>query len=233
MSDVPDDPPELDEDAYFESLADLRQRVPFRASEYFDEHNSQLRFDRRLVRYERQTRNLIETIHSDETFNEQVDRTDVRAARDEQLLQLPFPVQAVDTVERRRNQEDDFQELARERYRVVDHGVELLGRRKRDTVRRGRNKIRHDHDALTWRDLGSEIRVTYDRGFDPIPADVLDVQASLVIRKLRLDRQEQNIAAASPDEFAGVAEGFDSLLTEDIERRIDELTNIDGVSLVV
>jgi len=224
--------PELPPDAYPEDLASLRRRIHYTGEELFGEHNTQLRFDQLLVDFERQTRGIINTSRSDETFNFEAGRVDEARARDVPVFDLVAPVQSIDTVEWLRSEQRGFEELDPEWYERQTHGVELVaGTRdlRADSRFRG-NPLAGDASRLTWRDVAKRVRVTYDRGFDPVPPEVVDVQVALINRKLRLLRQEQTTAAASPDELAGVGPQFDQLMTEDLQARIQKLTNIDGVA---
>ena len=78
--------------------------------------------------------------------------------------------------------------------------------------------------TIQWNDLASRVRVTYDRGFDPVPGDVQNIQIQLINRMLRTLKQEQNIAAASPDDFGGGTPEFDTVLTERLIERIESIT---------
>ena len=226
--------PTLPADAYPESLAALRRRVHYDGSELYGEHNTQLRFDQLLVDYERQTRGIINTNHSDETFNRETGRVDEDRARDVAVHPLVYPVQSISKVEWRKDRDRGFEELDPEWYEQREHGVELTaGLRHLHHGPHRDNPLDGDANRLSWRDVADRVRVTYDRGFDPVPPEVVDVQVALINRKLRLLRQEQTTAAASPDELAGVGPQFDQLMTEDLTARINQLTNIDGVAGIV
>lgn len=226
--------PELPPDAYPESLAALRRRIHYNGDELFGEHNTQLRFDQLLVDYERQTRGIINTNHSDETFNFEEGRVDDDRARDVAIHQLVYPVQSIDTVEWQIDKDRGFETLEPDWYEQRDHGVELTaGLRHLHHGPHRDNPLDGDATRLTWRDVAERVRVTYDRGFETVPPEVVDVQTALINRKLRLLRQEQTTAAASPDELAGVGPQFDQLMTEDMRSRINDLTNIDGVAGIV
>jgi len=176
------DAPELDADAYPDDLAEIRLRVQYDGSELFDEHNTQRRFDELLVRYERQTRNLIETHYSDETFAFEEDRVDELRARDVETLQLVYPVQEIKSVEWRRAPGADFEDVDARWYAATDHGIELRrARRGKHPQKRSGSPLTSDAARLSWRDFADRVRVTYDRGFDPVPADVLDIQFALSI----------------------------------------------------
>jgi hypothetical protein len=74
--------------------------------------------------------------------------------------------------------------------------------------------------------------VTYDRGFDPVPADILSVQVALVNRMLRNLKTEQNISAMEPDQIESVT-AAEAVLTEDIRQRIDQVHKLGGQTQVI
>lgn len=222
------DAPELDEGAWWESLADLRERITaYDGGELFAD-NEQLRFDRLLVDLERESRSHIEDLIGDEPLTFESDRVDELDATADVALWISFPVRDVSKVEIRRRPESDWRELDRNWYEWNEHRLILRKRSRRGTRSRRRNPLTGNANRATWGDIADKVRVTYDRGWDPVRPEVKAVQRQLINRMLRSDRLEQQMAAASPDQFAGVSPQFDQVFTEDMKQRLDDLTGVGG-----
>lgn len=216
-------------DAY-QDLETIRRRIDYDGSEFFND-NEQLRFDKLLVRLEKESRGIFETLWGDETPLEETGRTDTKRATDDAAMLLAYPVQDVTKVETKRSGKDDWDTLDEHRYTHSEHRLILEARRR--GLARG-NELAHNTLRATWRDIASRVRVTYDRGFSGgAPNDVKSIQISLINRMLRQLRGEQNIAAASPDELAGVSPDFDAVVTDEIRSRIADVTKPGGATLSV
>jgi hypothetical protein len=142
----------------------------------------------------------------------------------------------VTEVEVKRSLQSEWETVDPERYTWTDHRLILEYRRPETRQTRGglrRNILADTAKRATWRDIASKMRVTYDRGFETVPYNIQSVQISLINRMIRLMRAEQNFAAASPDEWQGVSNQFDSVLTEDIRERIYDTTSLGGVTMSV
>jgi len=222
------DTPTMDTDAW-QTLGDLRQRIDYDGESLFAD-NEQLRFDELLVRLERESRGIFKTLWGDQPVVEETGRTDVKRTTDDSAMLLVYPVKDVTEVEVKRSLGSDWDTLDTDWYDFTDHRLVLARTTISDRVRRG-NPLAGPARRGTWRDIGVKIRVTYDRGFDPVPADILNIQVQLVNRMCRHLRQEQTTAAAAPDELAGVSTEWDSVLTEDLRRRISDVTTPGGATM--
>jgi hypothetical protein len=226
--------PTVDAGAY-QTLSELRKRIDYDGESLFQE-NAQLQFDKLLVRLERESRGIFETLWGDETVLEETDRTDIKRATDDAALLMPYPVNDVSEVEIKHSQNDDWDTLDEEHWDFTEHRLVLARRSNNNSLRHQRhaNPITAGASRATWRDLCVKIRVTFDRGFgsDP-PADVTSIQVELVNRMLRRLRQEQTVAAASPEDFAGVAENFDDVVTDAIRDRISDVTSPGAATLSI
>lgn len=233
----------------YQSLERIRARIDHTPEELFSD-NSAKRFDRLIMGttevgdtsegdpgewfgLEYETRAMIESILGDEPLGYEADRVDeIRPGRDAALT-LVYPIQDVSTVEVKRSLRSDWETLDADRYTHTEHRL-ILEYRKAGTRRnRGglrRNVLADTAGRATWRDIASKLRVTYDRGFETIPGNILSIQTDLINRMIRLMRAEQNFAAASPDEWQGVSPEFDRVLTEDLRERIYDTTALGGVT---
>lgn len=223
--------PTVDANAY-QDLDAIRRRVDYRGDELFDSQNAQLEFDRLLVRLERESRGIFETLWGDQTPLREEGRTDVLNATRDSAIMLAYPIQDIDTVETRRSSGQDWRELADRRYRATDHRLILEGGRRFPTG--GRNTLADTARRATWADLATEIRVTYDRGFgEQPPADIQSIQIVLINRLLRQLRNEQTVAAADPEQLADASAELDNVVTDDIRQRIADVTSPGGRTLSV
>lgn len=224
----------VDADAY-QDLDAIRQRVDYDGDSLFDD-NAQLRFDQLLVRLERESRGIFETLWGDQTPLTEEGRIDTMRATDDSAMLLVYPVNDVTKVERRVTNASDWKELDSDWWDFTEHRLVLARRPNTNTLRHRQraNPLTANAERSTWRDIAAKVRVTYDRGFgEEPPADIKSVQIALINRMLRNLRSEQTIAAASPDDFAGVASDFDSVVTDEIRARINDVTKPGGVTMSV
>lgn len=222
---------EEDPDAY-QSLDAIKQRVDYDGAAFFDD-NEHLRFDELLVRLEEEARGLIETRSGDETFALEEGRVDEFRATDDAALPLVYPIRDVQSVEFKRTMRADWTTLEPDRYDYTDHRLVLdVGRRRGSMRLSGGVDLTSHAERSTWMDLARKLRVTYDRGFDPVPADIRSVQIDIINRLLRTLRSEQNIGAMEPDQLQSVTTA-EAVLTDDIRERIDQVTGLGGKSLSV
>lgn len=233
----------------YQSLDRIRARIDHTPEELFDD-NAEKRFDRLIMGttevgdtsdgdagewfgLEYETRSMIESILGDQPLGYEGDRTDeIRPGRDAALT-LVYPIQDVTEVEIKRSLQSDWETLDADKYTWTDHRLILEYRRPGTRENRGglrRNVLADTAGRATWRDIASKLRVTYDRGFEQIPGNILSIQTDLINRMIRLMRAEQNFAAASPDEWQGVSPEFDRVMTEDIRERIYDVTSLGGVT---
>lgn len=220
-----------DEDAY-QALGEIRDRVDYRGRDFFEE-NQQLQFDELLVRLEREARGLIETRTGDEPFSAEDGRVDEIRATSDASIPLVYPIRDVKSVEIKRTNGGDWREIKERRWDHTDHRLVLADRPNAMSLRNQQgNALARNAGRATWRDVAQKIRVTYDRGFEEVPGDIKSVQIAIINRSLRNLKREQTVAAASPDEFA-TATDAETLLTDDIRERIDQITGLGGKTMSV
>jgi hypothetical protein len=233
----------------YQSLERLRERVEYEPTDIFpDDGNAAKRFDRLLMGtnavddapspewggLELEARKIIETRLGDEPLTEELGREDVLRPGYDAAQLLVYPIQSIGSVEYKRTLGGEWETLDPDYYTHTEHRLilEYGSRRGHPTHGTRRNTLADDATRATWRDLAAQLRVTYDRGFDPVPADILSVQVALVNRFLRNLKTEQNIAAMEPEQIAAVTSA-EAVLTSDIEARIDQFTPLGGATMSV
>jgi hypothetical protein len=242
----------------YQPLERIRERIEATPEDIFGDHpNAEARFDRLLfgtaqtdpdapdaeswIGLEAEARGIIETLTGDQPLGLESDRTDTFRPSWDAALTLAYPVNSIDTVEFKHSLKADWQTLDTDRYTVdrSDRAHHLVLQHFRRTGIGGgrggtrRNTLADNANRATWRDLAAKLRVTYSRGFDPIPADIKSVQIALINRHLRLMRAEQSFAAASPEEWQGVSPEFDRVVTEDIRDRLSDFTTMGGATMTM
>lgn len=212
-------------DAY-QDLSRIRQRVNYEGEDFFSD-NHQLRFDELLVELEEESRGIFETLWGDETPLEETGRIDTIRATDDAAMPLVYPITDVTKVERKVSLASDWDTLDTDWYDHTEHRLVLARRPNTNTMRRRQrgNPLTADADRATWRDIAAKLRVTYDRGFGTeAPQDVQSIQVALINRMLRQLKREQTVAAATPEELAGMSETAE-ILTEELRSRIADVTS--------
>ena len=213
------------------SVDELKDRVSYDGEALFEEHNEEKRFEELLSTLESEARGEINTLTGDQTFHKQTDRTDTFRATDDAAVPLVYPIIDVSKVEVKSSLASDWRELDTDRYDFTDHRL-ILARPTRggstSTLAYQReNPLIREAGRMTWRDIATKMRVTYDRGFDPIPADVKSIMVDIVNRMLRKLRNEQNISASSPEQMEAITQG-ETIMTDDIRRRVGDITGLGG-----
>lgn len=236
----------------YQSVERLRARIEHQPTDLFDD-NAEKRFDRLLggtesvgdapatdadgwrgLEYE--SRKYIETLYGDQPLNYETGRTDELRPTYEAAIPLVHPVDSVSQVEYKYDLGGEWRTLDAERYTWSRHNLILEHFRAGGTGGRAgtrRNTAADFATRASWGDLAAKLRVTYDRGYDPVPGDIQSVQVQIVNRMLRLMRLEQNLAAASPEEWQGVSPEFDRVITDAIRERIGEFTTPSGATLTM
>jgi len=236
----------------YQSLDRLKMRLEYEATDLFDDRdNAAKRFDRLLMGTEEvgdgdtfdgleaETRSTIETYAGGEpqaanlpdsfTFSREVDRVDTMRATSDAAMPLLGPVESVATVETKADLGDDWRELNTDRWDTDSNRLILSygSAAARGRYGRRRNTLADVATRATWRDIAEKIRVTYTRGYDPIPAAIRSVQVQMINRMLRNLMTEQTIQAMEPDQIEAVTSA-EAVMTEDIEMRIREFAPLGG-----
>jgi len=211
----------------YQDLSTIRSRIDYQARDLYEEQNAQLQFDELLVRLEEESRGIFETLWGDETVLEETDRIDEKRTTDDAAMPLAYPIQEVTQVERKNTIGSDWEVLDSDWYDATKHRLVLAQRPNVNSLRVWRNRgnpLTRNATRATWRDLATKIRVMYDRGFSGgAPADVKSIQIQLINQMLRKLKREQTVAAASPEELAGMTDR-NEVLTEEIRARIADVT---------
>lgn len=211
-------------DAY-QSLARLRDRVEYEGTDFFTD-NEELRFDELLIKLEAESRAIFENLWGDVTVAAEDGRIDTRQATDDEALPLPYPIRDVTEVEVQFTTGGDWETLEQRQYSHTEHNLIL----ESNTLPRTRYQIRQRRGIErfaaqpSWVDLCERLRITYDRGFESIPQDILSVQVQIVNNLLRQLRLEQNVEAASPDEYRAMTDGM-TVVNEEIQSRISSIAS--------
>jgi len=231
----------------YQSLDRLRARVEYEPGDLFDDaDNAEKRFDRLLAGsdavgesngfrgLEAEARGIIESRLGDQTLAAEDGRVERLRTSDDAAIPLVYPVRDVTTVEFKTTLRDDWRTLSGDRWDFTDHSLILSYGRRRSQTRGGfrSNRLSRLATRMTWLDLAEVVRVTYDRGFVDVPADILSVQVAIVNRMLRNLKVEQNVAAMEPDQLEAMT-ASEAILTDDIRERIDQVTPLGGATQAI
>jgi hypothetical protein len=218
----------------YQDLDAIRQRVDYQGGDFFQD-NQQLRFDQLLVRLESEARGIFETLWGDQTPLEETGRTDeIASVPDDAALTLVYPIRDVTQVEYKTTLRADWEVFDADQYKHTKHNLILSEYRNTNALRhrqRG-NALARNAERATWGDLAAKLRVTYDRGFAEVPADIKSVQIQLINEMCRQLKREQTVAAASPEEFAGQTE-TEEVVTQEIRDRISDVTSPGRGTMVI
>jgi len=219
----------------YQSLERLKMRLEYRATDLFDsDDNAEKRFDRLIGGtaevgdgdafdgLEAEARRTIEAYHDNEPFTRQEGRVDEHRAPSDTTIPLVGPVESVQSVEIKRSLAGEFVELDARRWDADDRRLYLgYGPHRAGIGRRGRrrNALADSAARAEWSQIAAKVRVTYDRGFDPVPAEVRSIQVDIINRMLRNLKTEQTISSMEPDQIQAMTSA-EAVITEDIEQRI-------------
>lgn len=189
------------------------------------------KFEDLLERLEKRSRALIDNQLNGEGLEKETGRVDTFEAVDKAKIQLAYPVQDVKKVEVRtgtdNNGDPNWRELSKNLYRFTEQFVIYKGRLNQSFEqtysRRSSNPLKRYSSNASWSDRCTQVKVTYDRGYDDIPFSVIEVQEELIRRMLTHLRQEQNLAKVNPQEVSGMVQGR-RLLTDDLLNRVGKIS---------
>jgi len=185
-------------------------------------------FDDLLEQVEEESRALIESYKGDITFSQET-RVQTIKSSDDSGIPLEFPVNDITSsgVEYKKTLSDDWTELEEDRWDYSEHNL-ILRKLPRTYSRYHRNRrydpVQIDHNRTTWSEFSTKIRVTYDRGYSDIPANVINIQLTLINKILRQLKHEQGISGLDPQNVSTYAD-IDILMTQDVRERLDEITD--------
>ena len=206
------------------SNSEIKARIDFNGEDFYD-INPEQKFDELITNLEEDSRAEINGQIGGRSYEKETDRTDVLDASDKDILELVFPIQSVSQVETYRR--NGWETLDDERYEHTAHNLELLPiiRREYGNYLRYRhvNPLSQRTMELTWNDIATRVRVTYDRGYDEIPHMIKEVQYDMINRMLTHLRQDQNISKIEPDKATEQLNNR-TVLTKDIMKRLNKVS---------
>lgn len=207
----------------YQTVDRIKSRISYTPSQ-FNEYEQDVEFDDLLEMLEEESRAIIDSYMGDESFNYEEDREDRIMARDTKGLSLIYPVQDVKKVETKRFG-SDWDELDSNNWTFDDHSLYLrkYNRRLFDVHGRDYYTMRDVRD-LNWSDFCTEVRVTYDRGFEDIPDNILNIQISIISNILNEMRQKQANSVFDPSDNNLVVD-LDQIMSKDIEKRLKDITS--------
>lgn len=207
----------------WQTPGEIRDRLgdTYQPDSIYTDHNVEKRFHNLLEQLEASARETIIDRLGDEPIQSEDGRTDIVSAPPARARKLIYPVRDVTLVEYRRTG-GDWRELDADRYRHTEYNI-ILRRGNRLHGTGERNELLDNAGRREWADFADELRVTYDRGFDPVPANLIEAQTAIIKRMLRNRRTEQGVSALDPEQMEAV-NAAQAVLTDDIIERIDSVT---------
>jgi len=213
----------------YQTPDEIKERVEYGADDFFDnEPQPGDKYDSLLERLEKESRKAIESYKGDITFEKET-KTQKFNAPESTVIQLEYPVHDVLKVEYQRYPDDNWEELDSQSYKFTDHNLILIRFPKQLLAHQGmvkgrQNPLTSNIRRYEWVDFATTVRVEYERGYEDIPENIVGVQITLINKKLRQLREEQNIAGLSVGDIDNLGK-FDTLMTEDVQERLDETTS--------
>ena len=219
----------------YQTTSTITNRLSYEADEFFSSGAAQSDFEDLVDRLEEESRGLIESYMVDVTFNEELGKTVEKFSPDTQTISLAYPVKDVSKVEYKTRFGADWKELDSDKY---DHDKHVLKLYDYPALYYRGTKYRHpqqhyriEESRITWKDFSRKLRITYDRE-GTIPNDVKNIQIDMINKMLRKMRFEQSITAIDPGD-PNLDVPSNDILTEDIRRRLDNITSRGRTTLVI
>lgn len=213
----------------YQTPSEIKDRVEYEAEDFYsNKPQPEDKFEDLLERLEVESRSFIESNKGDISFSEETVTQEFNAP-ESKVIQLEYPVTNVVSVDYRRYPEGDFNTLEEGNYKYTDHNLILIRFPKQFLTKYGatrgsQNPLTSKLRRYEWNDFATTIKVEYERGFDPVPGNVKGIQITLINKKLRQLREEQNIASLNIGEIDNLG-SFDDLMTEDVEKRLNDITS--------
>ena len=225
----------------YQSLSDLKLRLSkqYKPKKFYpDASDPDSEFDDLLTQLEKESRGIIESYKDDVSFEQQSYTKTKQAPDNARISGLVYPIDSVASVEYRQHQEDSWETLDKRKWRFSDHAIILRKvpkRRRRNRVSRTfnrRNRLLDNARRATWNDWGSELRIEYTAGFDPIPQDVIHIQIRLISNMLTQLRKDQTQLPSSPQNMMDDVRE-EKIFTDDIKELLDHITRTHGMAGVI
>lgn len=218
----------------YQDVDRIKSRISYSEDEFYD-IDPEVNFDELLEKLEVESRGLIESFKGDLTFATET-RTDEFIAPDTQRINLAYPVRDINQVEVKRRFSSDWEVLDESKYDFTEHVLileEYPGVYTRDRRAEGfYSHYKREQMRLSWRDFYQKVKVTYERGWDEIPGDVLNIQIDIINRMLRLMRMEQSVTAIDPGDPA-LDSPHDDILTDDIRKRLANISMFGRNTMII
>ncbi len=212
----------------YQTVEEIEDRIEYVGDDFFTS-NADPSFDTLVTTLEAESRALIESYKGDIQFDKETDKEVVKQSPDGASLQLQFPIQSISKVEYKRTPSDSWNELDSDRYYSTKHSLVLSSYpaiyKTEHYGNKDANILTNNSNRLSWMDFSQRLRITYTRGYDEVPANIKNIQIALINKMLRQLRNEQVTEALSPDQVRNFDMNFDTLMTEDIRERLDEITS--------
>lgn len=218
------------------TTADLIDRIEYEAADFYDV-NEQQQFEDLVGTLESEAVGLLESRWGDQTFEEETDKTETFQATDDAALLMPYPITDVSKVEVKVSIGADWNTLDSDRYDFTPHRLILAETTRRrssqyHTESHMTNPLNRWAGRATWGDYYAKLRVTYTRGFDPLPEDVSHIVIEAVENMLRDLRIEQTVDALDPSQAEQYVNAGGAM-PENLKEKIDTITSPGGATLSV
>lgn len=210
--------------AAYQTVDEIKARVHYRKEDFDLDTND---FQTLLETVEEESRALIESFMGDFTFEKETDRVDVINSSYSEGVPLVYPVDKVSKVEYKRRASSDWEELDEDHWYNTEHRL-VLDRYPRQYERRRHFHRRIGDRKRKWKDISTQISVTYDRGYDNIPANVKNIQLDIINKILRRLKNEQSVSAMDPEQMQAL-ELADKVMSDDILERLNQITRLKNV----
>lgn len=203
---------------------DITPQIHYEESD-FDLDKSE--FDDLLETFEEQSRAFIESYMGDVTFSEENNKEQHMIAPDSAAVPLEYPINNINKIEYKRKMSGDWDTLDSDRYTNTEHRIILRRYPELFLQRKGlhrNNKLEFDMSRMAWSDFAVELKVDYDRGFEDIPKNVINIQIEMINRMLRKLKMEQGISTMNPENIESITQA-NVIMTDDLKDRLSEITH--------
>lgn len=208
----------------YQTVDDITVRIHYDSSDFTTKTDTE--FDTLIETLEKESRGLIESYMGDVTFSKETDLTQTFVSPDSATIPLDYPIDTVNEVQYKRKISGNFETLSSDRYTNTDHRLVLRRYPEMFYQRKGyerMNRLLRNTSRLSWSDFCEELKVDYDRGFDNIPNDVLNIQIRMINRMLRQLKMEQGVSTMDPENFEAITQA-NIVMTDDIKSDLDSIT---------
>lgn len=210
----------------YASVSEIKDRIEFEAGDFFAS-TSGSDFDDLISGFEIETRSLIDSHFGDITFSQETKTQSLEPVQGS-VIPLEYPVNSISSsgVEYKLISSATWSELDEDRWKYTEHNL-ILKKYPRNYIPSDRHKrfkpLQSNLQRLTWNGFCEELRVTYDRGFSDIPANVKNAQITMISNALARLRADQSFETIEPGEF-DVYLNNKVELTDAVLQKLDNIT---------